>query len=358
MATTRREVEKGGDGRQEQSGRPPARGARSGGRQGRRGAGGVSKRPRNAQAALQQLGLGDATDEQLARGLGWFSIGLGLAEVLAPGGIAKIAGARKGNRTLVRLLGLREIAHGIAILSHRRPVAAVWSRVAGDALDLGVLAGVYASPGSNKALMTFATANVLTVTALDVITAQLLGRGDNETADGGVPADASVIINRSPEEVYRFWRDLENLPTFMHHLESVRETGEGRSHWVAKGPLGKTVEWDAEITEDRPGELISWRSLEGADVDNSGTVRFEEAPGGRGTIIQVELSYHPPGGTVGSSIAMLFGEEPMVQMRSDLRRLKQVLETGEVVLSDASLYGTAPSQQRPAQPPEEVPPRA
>jgi uncharacterized membrane protein len=137
----------------------------------------------------------------------------------------------------------------------------------------------------------------------------------------------------------------------MQHLESVREIGEGRSHWVAKAPAGSTVEWNAEITAERPNELIAWRSLEGADVDNSGSIRFEPAPGGRGTIVRAEVEYTPPGGIIGAALAKLFGEEPGQQVEADLRRFKQVMETGEVVRSEGSLMGTGVIEQRPAQPP-------
>jgi uncharacterized membrane protein len=160
----------------------------------------------------------------------------------------------------------------------------------------------------------------------------------------------SLIINRTPEELYRFWRDFENLPRFMKHLESVRVTGDGRSHWVAKAPAGSSVEWDAEITEDRPNELIAWRSLEGADVDNSGSVRFERAPGNRGTIVKVEIDYNPPGGVIGAAVAKLFGEEPGQQTQDALRCLKQVMETGEIIISDGTVWDNGLLTQRPAQP--------
>ena len=288
----------------------------------------------------------------MARGLGWFSIGLGLAEVLAPRGIAKIAGVRGDHTGLIRLLGLREIAHGIGIFSQgKRPAGAVWSRVAGDALDLACLGAAFASPDSRKGRLAFATANVLGVTALDVLCAQRLS-SDNSTHTGGAnQVKKQIIINRSPEEIYQFWHDFRNLPRFMNHLESVSVTGEGRSHWVAKAPAGTTVEWDAEITEDRPNELIAWRSLEGADVDNSGSVSFESAPGGRGTIVRVEIEYSPPGGVVGAAIAKLFGEEPGQQTQEALRCLKQVMETGEVVVSEGTVWSNGLLTQRPAQPP-------
>jgi len=294
--------------------------------------------------------------EKLARGLGWFSIGLGLAEVLAPGGIAKITGVSKKNTGLIRLFGLREIASGIAIFAQgRRPTEAVWSRVVGDALDLACLGAAFSSPTTDKGRLAFATANVLAVTALDVLCAQQLGDGEGASEGasarkGTTQVKNSLIINRPPEELYQFWRNFENLPEIMHHLESVTVKGEGRSHWVAKAPAGTSVEWDAEMTEDRPNELIAWRSLEGSDVDNSGSVRFEPAPGGRGTIVKVEINYTPPGGALGSLVAKLFGEEPGQQAQESLRTFKQLMETGEVTVSDGAYWDNGYLSQRPAQP--------
>jgi uncharacterized membrane protein len=299
----------------------------------------------------EQGGLLSMNEEQLARGLGWFSLGLGLAEVLSPRGVAKVAGLEGRNTDLIRLFGLREIASGVAILMRKRPAAAVWSRVAGDALDLACLGASFASPRSSKGRLAFATANVLAVTALDVICAQQLSSSD-VTTGGAIRVSKSIVVNRSPEELYQFWHDFENLPRFMKHLESVRETGAGRSHWKAKAPAGSTVEWDAEITDDRPGELIAWRSLEGADVYNTGSVRFERAPGGRGTRVSVEIDYTPPGGVVGAAFAKLFGEEPAQQVGDDLRRFKQVIETGEVIVSDGTVFDNGLLTQRPAQPTE------
>jgi uncharacterized membrane protein len=211
---------------------------------------------------------------------------------------------------------------------------------------------LFASPDSDKGRVAFATANVLAVTALDVLCAQQLSSRSDGMTKGGIQVKKSIAINSSPEELYRFWRDFENLPRFMNHLESVKETGNGRSHWVAKAPAGSTVEWDAEIVEERDGELISWRSLEGSDVDNSGSVSFVRATGGRGTIVTVELEYNPPGGVIGAGVAKLFGEEPEQQVYDDLRCLKQVIETGEVVISEGTLWSNGVLTQRAAQPPK------
>lgn len=138
-------------------------------------------------------------------------------------------------------------------------------------------------------------------------------------------ARESVTIMQPREKIYQFWRDLENLPRFMRHLESVEANDDGLSHWVAKGPAGKKVEWDAEILEDRPNERIVWQSLPGADVPNSGSVQFADT-GDRETEITVDIEYDPPGDGIGAAIATLFGEEPGQQLRDDLGRLKQALE--------------------------------
>ncbi len=155
-------------------------------------------------------------------------------------------------------------------------------------------------------------------------------RGVTVPAERGIKVEKSVTLDRSPEELYKFWRNFENLPRFMDHLESVRVTGEKRSHWVAKAPAGTTVEWDAEIYNEKENEMIAWRSLEGADVDNAGSVHFEKAPDGRGTVVKVSLKYDPPGGVIGAAVAKLFGEAPDQQIQEDLRRFKQVMEAGEI----------------------------
>ena len=146
----------------------------------------------------------------------------------------------------------------------------------------------------------------------------------------GIRVDKVVTVNRPRFEVYQFWRNLENLPTFMRHLERVRPVSDTVSHWVAKSPMGRKAEWDAEILMDEPGEMISWRSLPGADVSNAGSVHFRDAAGNRGTEVKVELQYLPPGGTLGALVAKMFGEDPGQQVEEDLRRFKMMLETGEV----------------------------
>lgn len=143
----------------------------------------------------------------------------------------------------------------------------------------------------------------------------------------GIRVERTITVNRPREEVYHFWRQLENLPRFMDHLESVIVLDEDRSHWVAKAPAGTKVEWDASIQDEIENELIAWRSLPGSDIDNAGSVHF--IPAGDGTEVRVVLSYDPPAGRVGAAVAKLLGEEPEQQVEEDLRRFKQVMEAIE-----------------------------
>jgi uncharacterized membrane protein len=165
----------------------------------------------------------------------------------------------------------------------------------------------------------------------------------------------SITVMRPRDEVFGFWRRLENLPRFMHHLQDVRTTSDTRSHWVTKGPAGSLIEWDAEIVDEEPNEFISWKTVGGSEVEHTGSVRFADAPADRGTEIEIDLGYDAPGGKAGELIAKLFGEEPKQQLTDDLRRFKQVMETGEVTLSEGSLQGAGEgaSAERPAQAPAE-----
>jgi len=282
--------------------------------------------------------LGNASHEQIANGLGWFSIGLGLAELLAPRMMSRVIGAREDHPTLMRIFGLREIAAGAVIFSGMR-AAGCWSRVAGDALDLVCLGKTLATEGSDKGKALFATANVAAVTALDVSTALQLTKSGSGAFD--VRAERAVIVDKSPEECYRMWRDYEkNTPKYMLRIESVQESEGGRQHWVAKGPAGARIEFDAQITSDEPGQCIGWRTLEGSDIDHSGSVHFSAAPGGRGTVVRVTMYYSPT--TVlsgGAALAQVLGKVPEMEMYKDLRRFKQLMETGEVVKTEGQPAG-------------------
>jgi uncharacterized membrane protein len=161
---------------------------------------------------------------------------------------------------------------------------------------------------------------------------------------------STTTLLRPRAEVYAFWRDLSRLPTFMVHLDDVHETGPGRSHWRASAPFGQTVEWDAETTLDEAGGRIAWRSVGDADIQNSGEVLFVTAPGDRGTEVRVTLTYDVPAGALGRAVAKYFGEEPHQQLDDDLRRLKQVVETGEVVRSDGAPGGKRARREFPQHP--------
>jgi uncharacterized membrane protein len=141
----------------------------------------------------------------------------------------------------------------------------------------------------------------------------------------GIRVDCEETVDRPPAEVYKYWRNLENLPAFMNHLQSVTVTSPTQSHWVAKAPAGASIEWDAEIVNDIENQLIGWRSLPDSQVQNAGSVHFE--PAGDSTRIKVELQYNPPAGILGAMVARMFGEEPTQQIREDLRRLKEQMES-------------------------------
>jgi uncharacterized membrane protein len=204
-------------------------------------------------------------------------------------------------------------------------------------LGIGVgLARAFAPRGVARQV---AIGAVIGVTIFDLVAGRRAPRSSDDRTSrraGGIRVRKAITVNRSADDVYGFWRNFENLPRFMAHLESVRVMDPRRSYWKAKGPLGATVEWAAEIVEDLPNQAIGWRSMDNADVPNSGRVRFTPAPGGRGTEVHVELDYDPPAGVVGATIARLFGAEPSQQVESDLHRFKQMLEVGEVVHSGAA----------------------
>jgi len=159
----------------------------------------------------------------------------------------------------------------------------------------------------------------------------------------GIRVDKSITINKPRAEVYRFWRNLENLPRFMRHLEAVTEIDNTHSHWTAKAPAGRTVEWEAEIINEKENELLGWQSMENSMVENAGSVHFADAPDGQGTVVSIELQYNPPGGSVAAALAKLFGEEPNQQIGEDLLRFKQLMETGET----AESHGEPGKEKKP-----------
>ena len=267
-------------------------------------------------------------DRQLGQILGLFSIGLGLAELLTPRAVGRAIGVGD-HPAIMRMVGVREIVTGLGLLSERAPGTWAWARVAGDAMDLALLGAATSSPDADPRRIAAATAGVLGVTALDVYSGQRL-RATQSSEAPAISVRQTITINAAPAELYGFWKNVENLPLFMEHLESVSKVNERVSHWVAKAPAGACVEWDAEIIDDQPERRLGWRTLPDSQVTHEGMVSFEPAIGGRGTVVRVEMLYVPPAGKVGVWIARLFGEEPALQVGDDLRRLKQLLETGEV----------------------------
>ena len=215
----------------------------------------------------------------------------------------------------------------------------------------GEYGDLYASQDDGPSRSGLILGAALTAAGLFLIFRSLANQGDSSGAhkrasrgvEGGkgIEVRERVTVNKSASELYRYWRNLSNLPQIMSHLKSVEEQGPKRSHWVAKGPLNTSVEWDAEITEETEPTRIAWRSLEGSQVPNEGSVRFQERPGENSTEVHVHLKYQPPMGPVGMAVAKLFGEEPSQQVGEDLRRFKQRMETGEIATTDGQTSGRA-----------------
>lgn len=181
---------------------------------------------------------------------------------------------------------------------------------------------------------------------LDTTKEQDREQTEAELNEHGIKIAQSMLISRPAEELYKFWRNFENLPRIMTHLESVRNLEGNRSHWVAKMQSlgGKQLEWDAEITADQPNQSISWRSLPGADVDHTGEIRFERALGDRGTIVAIRMNYLPPGGRIGHWIASLAGSNPKRVIGEDLRNFKRLIEVGEILTIIGQPHGTCKGQ--------------
>jgi uncharacterized membrane protein len=235
----------------------------------------------------------------------------------------------------MRAMGAREVLSGLGVLGSRRPGRWLGARVGGDVLDLALLGAAMASGANRRARVALALAAVAGVAALDLLSSQQVAshpraRPRERPRAGTVPVQVDLVVNKDPRTCYDYWRDFANFPRFMRHVEDVKVLDERRSHWTVMAPAGQRIEWDAEIVEDVPGERIAWKAGPTASVPNAGVVRFEPATGGRGTIVRVRMHYRPPAGELGSMVAHLFGEAPELQARHDLRRFKQVLETGEV----------------------------
>ncbi|TYP89973.1 SRPBCC family protein [Blastococcus xanthinilyticus] len=321
-----------------------------------------------------------------ARVLGLVSTGLGVAMLRDPKGVARFSGVDDSATALsmITVVGARELLHAFPLLAGCPGWA--WTRVAGDAMDLTAMGiarssrgiarssrgmalssrGIALSSrsGERERRLRNATLAVAGLAALDLATAVRSRRAGSRSADrellpGSAPwksaidVSAATTVNRPPQEVYARWHDFTRLPEFMAHVREVRPAGIGRWHWVAEAPGRRTVQWSAEVVEETPGERIRWRSLPGADVENAGVVEFRPAPGDQGTEVRVRLAYAQPGGKAGKAVAKLFGEAPEQQVRDDLARFKQILETGQVVRSEGTPEGPLArrmAKQQPAAP--------
>jgi len=284
-------------------------------------------------------------------GMGWFSGVLGAPQILWPDVVNRLCGLPPGGarRTTQRLIGVRELAAAAGLLTRSNRRAWMRARVVGDVMDIALLTKAFGS-SMRRSRTTVAMVSVVGVTVIDLLAARRRGTTDERNV---MQTRAAITINRSREEVYSFWRDFANLPTFMHHLESVDTRDDRHSHWKAKAPAGRAVEWDAVLTDDVRASRIGWRSEPGTAVPNSGAVHFTDAPGAQGTEVLVSIEYEMPAGAAGKLAAKLFGEDPAQQVRDDLRHLKQVMETGEIVYSEANPAGSQVKRfvkQRAAQP--------
>ncbi len=226
-------------------------------------------------------------------------------------------------------------------------------RDAGGAVA-ALLGGAFIHRGTSGHCAVYDALGVSTGTAEAVLerpSRGISGRAATVNARRAIKVERSVTVAASRSSLYAFWRDFENLPRFMEHLVSVKLEENGRSHWVAKAPAGQTAEWDAVIVNEVPDSIIAWKTVGHPDVANAGAVNFSDAPGDRGTIVKVSLDYEPPGGRIGALVARLFGEDPDRQVREDLRKFKQLMETGAVTTSarriaDSAYVGSTPTAQQ------------
>lgn len=211
----------------------------------------------------------------------------------------------------------------------------------------GSLTGLFTAAVGGYMIYRGATGQCPVYRSLEIDTRHAHGEPTlNEIAEKGVHVEQAMLIQRSPEQLYLFWRNFENLPQFMTHLISVERQEDNRTHWVASAPgiIGGKVEWDAEITGDEPNRFIAWRSLPGSQVDHQGQIRFTKAPGDRGTEVHVSMDYVPPAAKLGHLIAYIFDQAPQGKIRDDLRNFKRLMETGEILTTVGQPRGTCLGQ--------------
>lgn len=278
----------------------------------------------------------DARGVRLAQGMAWFSVALGATQLLAPQLIQPAIGVRNRNHTLIRALGARELLSGLGLLTSRNAVRALDARLVGDVIDLALLGIAMFRPRNGRKRLIASTLSVLGATALDALARHHLAADPQRQERVGrvTRIGKSVTIDATPHAVYTVWRTYDRLAVAFPHLQRIAELDDRRSRWSAEGGGGMKWTWEAEITEDKPGELIAWKTTSGA-MESRGVVRFLTAPGGRGTEVVVEMEYTVIGRGLGRAAAAVMGIEPGVELERGLRRLKQIFELGEPMLSNA-----------------------
>jgi uncharacterized membrane protein len=299
---------------------------------------------------------GGIRGDWLVRVLGALSAGTAVPQLLTPGAFGRAIGIGDGPRqgAATAVVGVREVAAAVGLLRWPSPVW-LWARVGGDVMDLTLLGLALKRPSNyDKRRTAAAIAAAVGITGVDVYAAATRSPRRAE-----VRVSASVTVATPAIQAYDLWRRLEVLPSFMAQLDEVTMTGPATSHWRVSAPFGRTVEWDAEIIGDVAGEWLAWRSLDKAAVYSEGDVRFTPAPGRRGTEVHVTLRYSKPAARLAAAAARYFGPNPSLRLDDDLRRFKQVAETGEVVRSEGAPGGKWARRefpQHPARPlwPEEL----
>jgi uncharacterized membrane protein len=264
---------------------------------------------------------------RLGVALGWVGVGIGIAELLMPRAMAKTTGLPPRS---VRALGTLELlASAGTLLQHRQP-AWRWSRIAGDLIDLSLLA--WAGRRTSNVRLPLITALFAGMTALDVLSAY---DGQRQGArQGGLPSTLRICksfhIQRSPEACYRFWRNFENFPKFMSDVDSVQVIDATRTHWRMRATRGEPVEWTVELFSDIPSQQLGWRTIADSPLEHSGVVKFLPAYGHTSTRLDIDIIYKIPIGQPMDLLSLLFTDEPARRWEDDLRRFKQLIETGEI----------------------------
>ena len=284
---------------------------------------------------------GVAPEVHLARALGWFSVGLGATAILAPRGLSRFAGVA-ARPVLMRTFGARELATGLGILQHRdRPAPWIWARVGGDLLDLGMLGLALRRSNGSRDRVGAAAAAVAGVTALDFLCGTRLQDTPASVRARGEHVRCTLRVNREPQHLYRFWRELPNLPRFMQQIQAVEAPSEGPSRWRALGPDGTVLSWEADVVADEPDRRIGWCSRPDAEVFHCGSILFAPPRSGPGTLVSLDLQVAWPHTGLVNRIASLLGAGTEQRVKQDLRRFKSLMETGEIATTEGQSSGRA-----------------